>query len=56
MLSIFDQKANTRDISRSHVVVMRKTVQDFVSFWYKLCLFERQLNYVHIDTNHYVVS
>ena len=47
-LSIFHQVIN--------VVVMRKTFQDFVSFWYKLCLFERQLNYVHIDTNHYVVS
>ena len=44
-LSIFHQVIN--------VVVMRKTFQDFVSFWYKLCLFERQLNYLHIDTNHY---
>ena len=47
-LSIFHQVIN--------VVVMRKTFQDFVSFWYKLCLFERQLKYLHIDTNHYVVS
>ena len=53
---MFDQKANTLDISSSHVVVVCKTFQDFVFFCYKLCLFGRQLNYLHIDTNHYIVS